>query len=132
MSDPTIPTSPDDDRPPEEAAVPPPSEAGDEAAASPPPPAPPLPPAPSAGPGERRYDTATVAWSAVITTVLAALASLTVVAVPAMLIIAGIMTARATEVRTRSIWMGIVIGCGIGLIVFAGVCVALINSAGTA
>jgi len=52
---------------------------------------------------------------------------LIILAVPVMIIVSAIATHRSTSPRSRSVWMGVLIGCGLALIVGAGVCVAAIN-----
>jgi len=97
-------------------------------AGSPPPPPPPPGQYVSEAPEDgKRYNTQTVVWTAVVSTVGAAIASILIIAVPILIIVSGIMTARATTVTSRSTWMGILIGSGAGLLLFAGICVAILN-----
>ncbi|CAB4852369.1 unannotated protein [freshwater metagenome] len=53
---------------------------------------------------------------------------LIILAVPVMIIVSSIATHRSTAPRSRSVWMGVLIGCGLALIVGAGLCVAVITS----
>jgi hypothetical protein len=90
--------------------------------------------------GGRRYERGVVAISAVVTVIgliavvigstviMAGLAGLLVV--PVLLVVAIVLSIVSKSTRPRSIWLGVVIGCGIDLVVGGGLCVALIASLG--
>ena len=113
-----------------------------------PPPPPPSGPPPSGpqggwppGPDRRRYRAGVVAIAAALTPigltalVLGSLAlplvgGLGIFAVPVLLVLAIVFSAVSKGTLERSIWLGIVIGCGISLVVGGGVCVAAIFGTG--
>lgn len=95
--------------------------------------APPYPP-PWAMPREPRYAGRVVALATVLTVVALAVvtyaAPVGLLAVPVLIILSIILTAVTKTPMQRSVWLGILMGCGVGLVVAGGLCVALLTGVG--
>ena len=95
--------------------------------------APPYPP-PWAMPREPRYSGRVVALATVLTVVALAVvtyaAPVGLLAVPVLIILSIILTIVTKTPTQRSIWLGILMGCGVGLVVAGGLCVALLTGVG--
>ncbi len=96
-------------------------------------PAPPYPP-PWAVPREPRYAGRVVALATVLTVV--ALGVITyayppgLLGIPILIILSIILSIVTRSTRQRSLWLGILMGCGVGLVVAGGLCVALLTGVG--
>ena len=96
-------------------------------------PAPPYPP-PWAVPREPRYAGRLVALATILTVV--ALGVITyayapgLLGVPILIILSIILSIVTRSTRQRSIWLGILMGCGVGLVVAGGLCVAILTGYG--